>query len=376
MGLIDKIKGEFVDIIEWQDSSRDTLIWRFPRYQNEIKMGAKLTVRESQAAVFMNEGKIADVFSPGMYTLQTSNMPILSTLKGWVHGFNSPFKADIYFVNTRQFLDQKWGTKSPIIVNDDRFGMIELRAFGTFAYQITEPKYFVAQIAGTNSHFSIEDINGQLRSLIVTKLSDAIGEGNLPIEKFAANLEELSALGQEKLNADFAEIGLRITKFLIENVSMPDELKKEIFEYSRLNKIDMHKLTQFKTAKSIETAAGNSNSAMGMGMGAGMGFGVGGAMTGMFTQSMNQMNAQAASTQQQQAAVPPPLPSSPQFYAALNGQQSGPYSIETITSMIGQNSIQRTTLMWKAGMTGWVAADTVQEIAPLFTSVPPPLPPV
>jgi len=375
MGLMDKIRGEFVDIIEWQDSSRDTLIWRFPRYQNEIKMGAKITVRESQAAVFMNEGKIADVFSPGMYTLQTSNMPILSTLKGWVHGFNSPFKADVYFVNTRQFLDQKWGTKSPIILSDDRFGMIELRAFGTFAYQVTEPKYFVSQIAGTNSHFSIEDINGQLRSLIVTKLTDAIGEGNLPIEKFAANLEELSALGQEKLNADFAEIGLKITKFLIENVSMPDELKKEIFEYSRLNKIDMQKLTQFKTAKSIETAAGNSNSAMGMGMGAGMGFGVGGVMTNMFAQSMNPMNAQGASTQQP-GAVPPPLPSAPQFYAALNGQQSGPYSIDTIMSMIGQNSIQRATLMWKAGMSGWVAADTVPEIAPLFSNVPPPLPPV
>jgi hypothetical protein len=158
-------------------------------------------------------------------------------------------------------------------------------------------------------------------------------------------------------------------------VSMPDELKKEIFEYSRLNKIDMQKLTQFKTAKSIETAAGNSNSAMGMGMGAGMGFGVGGVMTNMFAQSMNPMNAQAGSTQQP-GAVPPPLPSAPQFYAALNGQQSGPFSTDTITSMINQNSIQRTTLMWKAGMSGWVAADTVPEIASLFSNVPPPLPPV
>jgi len=374
MGLIDKIKGEFIDIIEWQDSSRDTLIWRFPRYQNEIKMGAKLTVRESQAAVFMNEGKIADCFIPGMYTLQTSNLPILSTLRGWVHGFNSPFKADIYFVNTRQFIDQKWGTKSPIIVNDDRFGMIEIRAFGTFAYQVTEPRFFVSQIAGTNAHFSIDDINGQLRSLIITKLTDAIGEGNIPVEKFAANIEELSALGQEKLNADFESLGLRITKFLIENVSMPDELKKEIFEYSRLNKIDLHKLTQFKTAKSIEKAAENSNNTMGMGMGMGMGFGVGNTMTNMFGQAMNPQ--QTSSTPPGPGAVPPPIPQGDQYFAAINGQQCGPYPMDVVNTMVKQGSIQRNTLIWKQGMTNWQTAESVAETASLFTQIPPPLPPL
>jgi membrane protease subunit (stomatin/prohibitin family) len=369
MGLIDKIKGEFIDIIEWQDSSNDTLVWRFPRYQNEIKMGAKLTVRESQIAVFLNEGKICDVFTPGMYSLQTQNMPIISTIKGWKYGFNSPFKADIYFVNVRQFVDQKWGTKNPITLEDQRFGMIEIRAFGTFAFQISDPKLFIQQIAGTNSLFSTEDIGGQLRSLIVTKFSDAVGEGNIAIEKFAANLEELSQLGQNKLNADFQNYGLRITRFLIENVSMPDELKKEIFEYSRLNKIDIQKLTQFKTAKSIEKAAESQNSTMGIGMGMGMGFGVGNTMANVFGQAMNQQ-----SVANQSAPVPPPLPGI-QYFVAVNGQQNGPFSFDLIKTMILQGTLKRDTLVWNHKLPNWQAAETVSDISQLFSNMPPPLPP-
>ena len=149
MGLIDKIKGEFIDIIEWTDASRDTIVWRFPRYDNEIKMNAKLTVRESQAAVFVNEGQIADAFPPGMYTLQTQNMPILSTLKGWKYGFNSPFKAEVYFVNTRQFTDFKWGTQNPVILRDPEFGMVRLRAFGAFAVRVIDPPARGRRVPGT-----------------------------------------------------------------------------------------------------------------------------------------------------------------------------------------------------------------------------------
>lgn len=369
MGLFEKIRNEFVDIIEWQDSSNDTLIWRFPRYQNEIKMGAKLTVRESQAAVFMNEGKIADVFGPGMYTLQTQNMPILSTLKGWKYGFNSPFKVDIYFTSTRQFTDQKWGTKNAIILEDQRFGMIELRAFGTYAYQVVDPGLFIKQISGTDSHFVTEDIGGQLRSLIVTKFTDAVGEGNLPVEKFAANLEELSEIGQKRLNEDFQSYGLKITRFLVENISMPDELKKEIFEYSRLNKIDMAKLTQFKTAKSIETAAENPGGVMGMGIGMGMGFGVGNVVGNTFGQAMQQTQPSPG------AAVPPPLPQI-SYYAALNGQQAGPFSYEQLSQMAASGTLKRETLVWKQGMASWTAASDVSELSQIFSSVPPPLPPL
>ncbi|MBS1650911.1 MAG: SPFH domain-containing protein, partial [Bacteroidetes bacterium] len=195
MGLFDKIRNEFIDIIEWVDNTNDTIIWKFPRYQNEIKNGAKLTVRESQVAVFMNEGQIADVFQPGLHTLSTENMPILTTLRGWKYGFNSPFKVDIYFVNTKQFIDQKWGTKNPITLNDNRFGFIELRSFGTFAYRVTEAGKFIKEIAGTNERYTADEVAEQLRSIIVTKFTDAVGEGNIPIEKFAANLEELSKLG-------------------------------------------------------------------------------------------------------------------------------------------------------------------------------------
>jgi membrane protease subunit (stomatin/prohibitin family) len=163
MGLFDKLKNEFIDIIEWQDSSADTIVWRFPRYQNEIKMGAKLTVRESQVAVFLNEGKIADVFQPGMYSLETQNMPLMSTLRGWKYGFNSPFKADIYFVSTRQFIDQKWGTKNPITLSDERFGMIELRAFGSFAFRVTDAGKFLKEVSGTDGDYTTEDVTGQLK---------------------------------------------------------------------------------------------------------------------------------------------------------------------------------------------------------------------
>jgi membrane protease subunit (stomatin/prohibitin family) len=300
-----------------------------------------------------------------MYTLQTQNMPILSTLKGWLYGFNSPFKVDVYFASTRQFTDQKWGTKNPITIEDQRFGMIELRAFGTYAFQLADAGKFVKQISGTTQNFSTEDINGQLRSMIVTKFSDAVGEGNIPVEKFAANLEELSALGQQKLNADFQEYGLKITKFLVENVSMPEELKKEIFEYSRLNRIDMQKLAQFKAAKSIEKAAENTGGVAGIGVGAGVGMGMGTMMAGMFGQNMM---GQAG------AATPPPLPGG-QIFVGVNGRQTGPYSMEQLSQMVMQGNLNRESMVWKAGMAGWMQAGMVPELSSVFASVPPPLPP-
>jgi membrane protease subunit (stomatin/prohibitin family) len=361
MGLFDKLKNEFIDIIEWVDSSNNTIVWKFPRYQNEIKMGAKLTVRESQVAVFMNEGKIADVFQPGMYTLETQNMPIMSTLRGWKYGFNSPFKADVFFVSTKQFIDQKWGTKNPITLSDPRFGFIEVRAFGNFAFRVNDGSKFIKEIAGTDTNFSTEEVTEQLRSLIVTKFTDAVGEGNIPIEKFAANMDELSKLGQTKLNEDFLEYGLTITKFLVENVSMPEELKKEIFNYSRLNAIDMQKLAQFNTANAIGDAAKNQGMG-GAGVGMGVGMGMGNMMSNMMNNSMN-MN-------QQQNNVPPPIT---QFHVVLNGAQAGPFGLDQLKTMVASGQIARTTQVWKAGMAGWAAADQQPELAALFAAVPPPI---
>ena len=356
MGLFDKLSHEFIDIIQWTDDSTDTLIWKFPRYENEIKMNAKLTVRESQQAVFINEGKIADVFQPGMYTLETQNMPILATLKGWKYGFQSPFKADVFFASTRQFVDQKWGTKNPITISDPRFGMIELRAFGTFAFHIVDAGKFIKEVAGTEGRYTTDEITGQLRSLMVSKFSNVSGSGNITIDKFAANLEDLSQLCQTKLNDDFAAYGLSINKFIIENVSMPDELKKEIFEYSRLDKINMQTLTQKKIAESIQTAAGNEGiGGMGTGLGVGMGMGK------MMTEAFSNTN------------VPPPPPGQ-QFFIAVNGQQTGPFSMEQMAQMATGGSLKRESQVWKAGMAQWAKADSVGELSSMFSSMPPPPP--
>ena len=182
MSLWNKLTGELVDIVEWLDSSRDTMVWRFPRYQNEIKNGAKLVVRESQAAAFINEGAVADIFEfPGTYTLETQNLPILSTLRGWKYGFNSPFKAEVYFVNTRTFTDRKWGTKNPIMMRDAEFGPVRLRAFGTFAVRVIQIGTFLKNVVGTNHRFSIEEIGEQLRDLMVARFADAAAESKIPV---------------------------------------------------------------------------------------------------------------------------------------------------------------------------------------------------
>ncbi|HRG02370.1 MAG TPA: SPFH domain-containing protein [Bacteroidia bacterium] len=364
MGLFDKLRNEFIDIIDWTDNTNDTVVYKFPRFQNEIKMGAKLTVRESQIAVFMNEGKIADVFQPGMYELSTQNMPLLSTLKGWKYGFNSPFKADVFFVSTKQFIDQKWGTKNPITVNDPRFGFIELRSFGNFAYRVTDGGKFIKEIAGTQDRYTTDELAEQLRTLVVTKFTDAIGEGNIPIEKFAANLDELSKIGQDKLNTDFVEYGLTITKFLVENVSMPEELKKEIFNYSRLGAIDTAKLAQFNAANAIKDAANNQ----GLG-GAGIGMGVGMGMGNMVSNMMNQNMANTGMN------TPPPPPPVTQYFVAVNGAQTGPFSIQQLQAMAMSGQFNRQSLVWKQGMAGWLAAETQSELASVFGAVPPPPPP-
>jgi len=355
MGLLDTFKNEFIDIIEWTDNTQDTIVWKFPRFQNEIKTGAQLTVRESQQAVFLNEGKLADVYQPGRYELSTQNMPILSTLKGWKYGFNSPFKVDIYYVNTKQFTDQKWGTKNPITLNDPRFGMIEIRAFGNFSFKVTDAGKFMKEIVGTDGNFTTEEISNQLRALVVTKLTDAIAESKLKIEEYASNLEEFSKFGAEKLSEDFDKYGLLITSLLVENISMPDEVKKEIFELSRLDKIDMQKLTQWKVAHGIEKAAESGGLASAF-----VGVGMGGLL----------QNGLAGGTQT--GATPPPVM---QLFVAVNGAQTGPFDVAALTQMAQGGQLTKDSLVWKAGMAAWAAASTVPELASILGSVPPPIAP-
>jgi len=374
MGIFDKIKeklsNEFIDIIEWLDYTDDTICHRFERYQNEIKNGAKLIVREGQTAVFINEGQLADVFTPGTYTLNTENLPILATLKGWKYGFNSPFKAEVYFVNTHLFTDEKWGTKNPITLNDERFGLVEIRAFGTYAFKIQDAGKFIVDIVGTDNNFTNFEINEHLKSLIATRFTDTVGEANLPIELYAANTSELSETCKEVMQPEFNSVGISLGKFYIENVSMPEDLKKEIFEYSRIDKLDLDKLTKFKTAKAIEAAAKQEGGTAGAGMGMGMGFVLAQQMGGMMTGSPQGMQ-QSNPIQN----MPPPIPAAVQYFYATNGQQAGPVTLEQLSALFANRTVNKDTLIWKQGMANWSALKDVEELkAFLGGSTPPPLP--
>ncbi|WP_435624181.1 SPFH domain-containing protein [Flagellimonas sp.] len=367
----EKLSNEFIDIVEWLDYTDDTIAHRFERYQNEIKNGAKLIVREGQTAVFVNEGQLADVFEPGTYDLTTQNLPILATLKGWKYGFNSPFKAEVYFVNTHLFTDEKWGTKSPITLSDERFGLVEIRAFGTYAFRISDAGKFIVDIVGTDSNFTNYEINEHLKSLIATRFTDTVGEANLPIELYAANTSELSDTCREVMAPEFESVGISLEKFYIENVSMPEDLKKEIFEYSRIDKLDLDKLTKFKTAKAIEAAAKNEGGTAGAGMGMGMGFVLAQQLGGM----MNPQMGGQPQMQQAQAAVPPPMPVQVQYFYAVNGTQQGPVSFDQLKALFANRTINRESLVWKQGMANWSALQEVEELKSfLGGSTPPPLP--
>ncbi|HNP66477.1 MAG TPA: SPFH domain-containing protein [Aequorivita sp.] len=378
MGIFDKIKeklsNEFIDIIEWLNYTDDTICHRFERYQNEIKNNAKLIVREGQTAVFINEGQLADVFKPGTYTLNTQNLPILTTLKGWKYGFDSPFKAEVYFVNTHLFTDEKWGTKNPITLSDDRFGLVEIRAFGTYAFRINDAGKFIVDIVGTDNNFTNFEINEHLKSLIATRFTDTVGEAKLPIELYAANTTELSETCKEVMQPEFNSVGISLEKFFIENVSMPEDLKKEIFEYSRIDKLDLDKLTKFKTAKAIEAAAANEGGTAGAGMGMGMGFVLAQQMGSMMNPQMGQQQAQQQ--QQQGGMMPPPMPAAVQYFYAVNGTQTGPVSFEQLQSLFASRTVNKDTLVWKAGLAEWTPLQQIEELKSfLGGNTPPPLPP-
>jgi membrane protease subunit (stomatin/prohibitin family) len=228
MDLWKKIKGELIDIVQWLDDSRDTLVYRFERMDNEIKNGAKLVVREGQAAVFVNEGKLADVFQPGTYTLSTQNLPILATLKGWKYGFESPFKAEVYFVNTRQFTDQKWGTMNPIMLRDAEFGPVRLRAFGTYAMKVVDPGALVKEIAGTSGRLTAEGLSDQVRNFIVSRFSEVLGESKIPALDLAANYSELGGFMLERVKPGITPYGIDLMALLVENISLPPEVEQAL----------------------------------------------------------------------------------------------------------------------------------------------------
>lgn len=363
MGLWDKIKGEFIDIIEWTDDTTDTMVYRFERHGNEIKNGAKLTVRESQVAVFVDEGQIADVFPPGMYTLETANLPLLSTLKGWKYGFNSPFKAEVYFVNTKRFTDQKWGTMNPIMMRDQDFGIVRVRAFGTYTLRVKDAGVFLKEVVGTNWEFTTDDINNQCRSFLVTGFADALGQNKVPVLDLVGRYGEMGKFLTDAIQPKFAEHGLELLNLMIENVSVPPEVEAAIDKRSSMGAVgDLNKYMQFQAAESMTQNPGGMG-AMGAQMAAGMAMG---------QQLMGQMQQQPQ--QAAPAAVPPPMPAAVTFHVAVNGQQQGPFDLATLQGMVTNGQLTTETLVWKPGMAAWGKAGEVAEISGLFANVPPPMP--
>lgn len=364
MDLKKKLFGEIIDIVEWLDDSRDTLVYRFERYQNEIKNGAKLIVREGQAAVFVNEGQIADVFKPGTYTLETQNLPILATLKGWKYGFNSPFKAEVYFVSTRQFTDRKWGTQNPIMLRDPEFGPIRLRAFGQYAMKVIDPAAVVREVSGTDSRLTIDGITDQLRNLIVSKFADILGESKIAALDLASNYDELGKFITERVKPFFAPFGIDVTQLVVENISLPPEVEASLDKRSSMGIIgNLDAYTKFQTANAIGDAAKQPGGAAGAGVGLGAGLAMG-------QQMAQSMGASAAGGG---VHVPPPLPTAAMFFVAVNNQQTGPFDAGALAEQVRSGRLTRDSLVWKAGMAAWVKASEVSELASVLASVPPPL---
>ncbi|MCS7073200.1 MAG: SPFH domain-containing protein [Bacteroidia bacterium] len=338
MGIFDFIKGQLIDVIEWVDESRDTIVWKYPDQDREIKMGAQLTVRESQVAIFINEGKLADVFEPGRYELTTRNMPILTTLKSWKHGFNSPFKVDIYFVNTKVFTDQKWGTKQPILMRDPDFESVRVRAFGSFSFRVSDAAKFFRNFAGTDPHVTSDEILEQFRTAVVSKFTSAVAKSGKSILDLASHYTELGDQLLPSLKPDFEEFGTTLTKFYIENISLPEEVQKEIdrqnmemrkkrksmqidneMEFQKManrvnlsqNVDDMNKFVQFQAGISMEKEGGSETGNMmknAMEMGLGM---------NMMQQMMNNMQQMQNPQNQKSNQTPPQKETKEQIMATL-----------------------------------------------------------
>ena len=262
MGILNAIKGQLIDVIEWSDNSSKTMVHKYDMNGKEIMMGAQLTVRESQVAIFVNEGQLADVFEPGRYELSTSNMPILTALKSWKYGFNSPFKSDVYFINTKQFLDMKWGTSNPVMMRDAEFGMIRLRAFGIYSFRVSDPETFLKEVFGTSALFTVEGVEGQIKRTLVSGLSDAIAESKIPALDLAANYDEIANYALQAINPKLATLGLTLCSFVIENISLPEEVEKSMDKRTSMGVLgNLDQYAKYQAAEAMREAANNDGNA-------------------------------------------------------------------------------------------------------------------
>lgn len=288
MGLMDFIKKQFIDVLEWTESGDGTLAWRYPMAGNEIQYGGSLTVRESQMAVFVNEGRIADVFGPGRYTLNTNTLPVLTYLQNWDKLFQSPFKSDVYFFSTRLQVDQRWGTTQPVTIRDKDFGAVRLRAFGNYSYSIADPKLFHQQISGTRDTYTVADLDGQLRALMLQHISDAVAASGVAFLDLAANQVEFAEQLRLATSPAFEQLGLKLEGVTMQNVSLPEELQKILDQKIGMGMVgnDMSKFMQYQTAQSMPKFA--EGAGQGGVVGDAMGLGAGVALGQVMAQQLNQ----------------------------------------------------------------------------------------
>jgi membrane protease subunit (stomatin/prohibitin family) len=379
----DWLSGEFVDVIEWTGDDRDTIVQRFERRGNAIKYGAKLTVREGQAAVFVHEGELADVFRPGLYRLETNNMPVLTTLQSWPYGFESPFKAEVYFVSTRRFQDLKWGTKTPITLRDPEFGPVRLRAFGTYSIRVSDPAAFLREIVGTDGEVTTDEVRHELRNVIVARFSNALAASGIPVLDLAANTDEMAKYLKERIAPEIAAYGVEMPSLMVENVSLPEAVSEALDRRTSMSVIgDLGAYGRFQAAEAMRAAAENpgAGGAMGAGIGAGMGFAMAQGAAQAATGGGAPWAGGAPGGSPQPAAgagatPPPPPPPEPVWHLAEQGRTFGPYSRADLGRMQAEGRLTRETLVWSPGMEGWTKAGDVPALGRLFTVAPPPPPP-
>lgn len=355
MGLFEKLRAELIDIVEWVDDGHATLVWRFPRYHNQIKQGAQLIVRPGQTAVFVHQGRIADVFGPGRYTLETKNLPVLSTLAGWKFGFDSPIKAEVYFVATRQITDLKWGTPNPVLIRDPDFGPIRVRAFGTFTLKAVDPKALLQELVGTDGVFEAEEVMVLLRSIVAQSFADLVATADLSVVDLAGNQKELA----EKLRRTVVErvddeYGLDVPQLYLVNVSVPEEVEKALDARSSMKVIDdLAGYQQYQIGAATKVAAANPAGGIAAG---GIGMGMGLAMA-------NRIGPAHGPVMQ---PTPPPPPPPPAWHVVQAGQATGPFTLEDLTRAAQAGTLRADTLVWTAGMASWSPAGQVPQLAGIF----------
>jgi membrane protease subunit (stomatin/prohibitin family) len=372
MGVINKLRGELLDVIEWVDDSRHTLVWRFPRYHNQIKYGAQLIVRPGQQAVFVTDGRIADVFEPGQYRLETKNLPLLSTLAGWKYGFDSPFKSEVYFASTRQITDLKWGTPNPVMMRDPDFGNIRVRAFGTYTLKAASPKTLLAELVGTDGVYEADEITELLRSIVNTSFADVVAKSEIAVLDLASHYADLSeAIRQLVVDRVDDEYGLEIPQLYIVNISVPAEVEQALDVRTSMNAIgDMTAFQNYQLGQSMPVAAANpAGGIAGAGVGVGMGLAI--------AQTMGQppIGGVQPPTGPPLPQAPPPPPPPVHWHIAQNGQTLGPFSAEQLAQGVASGQVRGETLVWSAGMASWTAANQVPQLLAMFQPAPPPPPP-